>query len=371
MPVEGFELLPSDLLGVSETDAESGFQAAIYARPADGTIMVALAGTQDRTDWMTNIKQGVGLVPDQYDRAAQLVAAAKSKYGDRVVVVGHSLGGGLATYAALSNHVRAQTYNAAGLGLGARAELWLDKRLEPGRDLITHLNLSGEGLTSEPLLSNPLVSPERVGRVLEVAPPDPTPLGITDPIGWAEKRYYHDHLMEQVNRALDGSAELRPVRGPREAPVVPLCDAANAVNGAAADWLSEAADDAGDVMADAARLIAKRAAAAIGLISKVTGVSELIEGDQRVHRLAAQGRRREAVVAMSETVGAFSGAVVDAGLGVVKKAPFLGGLARGVALTEGGRSAGAAIGRAANEFFDVRDRSNSNGAQLPRDISDK
>jgi len=80
-----------------------------------------------RGDWPTNIAQGLGEhIPPQYIeaiKAAQRAASiAMEKWNGRLMIIGHSLGGGLAACAALAARktepelaLRCNTYNAAGL----------------------------------------------------------------------------------------------------------------------------------------------------------------------------------------------------------------------------------------------------------------
>lgn len=77
-------------------------------------------------DWPTNISQALGHVPPQYvhakDSAHLAAAEAMSDWNGRLMILGHSLGGGLASCAAMAAKaahpdlaVRCDTYNAADL----------------------------------------------------------------------------------------------------------------------------------------------------------------------------------------------------------------------------------------------------------------
>lgn len=77
-------------------------------------------------DWPTNISQALGGVPQQYldaiEAAHKAAEDAAKNWNGRLMILGHSLGGGLASCAALAakDHqddlqVRCNTYNAAGL----------------------------------------------------------------------------------------------------------------------------------------------------------------------------------------------------------------------------------------------------------------
>jgi hypothetical protein len=77
-------------------------------------------------DWPVNFAQGLGQVPPQYRKAIAkgLEAAdfANANYDGRLIITGHSLGGGLASAAAVAARIahpnlvlRGQTFNSAGL----------------------------------------------------------------------------------------------------------------------------------------------------------------------------------------------------------------------------------------------------------------
>ncbi|GGA84865.1 hypothetical protein GCM10011491_10560 [Brucella endophytica] len=83
--------------------------------------------TKNRGDWATNFRQGVGLETDQYDKyavrdALRAAKIAMSDWNGRLMILGHSLGGGLASLAACVAQeeypklkLGARTFNAAGL----------------------------------------------------------------------------------------------------------------------------------------------------------------------------------------------------------------------------------------------------------------
>ena len=95
-----------------------GFKAIKYQDYITGEdqYVLAFGGTDDKWDWGNNFAQGSGLLPDQYDKAIKLGREFKrdGKQG-HLVVTGHSLGGGLASAAALAGGFPADTFNAAWL----------------------------------------------------------------------------------------------------------------------------------------------------------------------------------------------------------------------------------------------------------------
>lgn len=93
--------------------------STVYERSSFRAVLVrgrktvlSLSGTDDAGDWLDNIGQGVAGVSVQYLRAVRL---AKSTAPD--VVVGHSLGGGMASYVAIYSNRRAAAINPAPLNI--------------------------------------------------------------------------------------------------------------------------------------------------------------------------------------------------------------------------------------------------------------
>jgi hypothetical protein len=101
-----------------------GFKAMVYQDYITGKdqYVLAFGGTDDNIwqleydDWRNNIKQGLGWSAPQYTAAMALGDAVGRAVGQtQLIVTGHSLGGGLASAAALVAAVHADTFNAAGL----------------------------------------------------------------------------------------------------------------------------------------------------------------------------------------------------------------------------------------------------------------
>lgn len=81
-------------------------------------IYVCFAGmTGANKHEFTNIlKTLTGYPSREMAIARKVISAYKAKYPDKqIIAVGHSMGGGLATYAAIKNHTSAVTFNAMGL----------------------------------------------------------------------------------------------------------------------------------------------------------------------------------------------------------------------------------------------------------------
>jgi Mbeg1-like len=94
----------------------TGFQAGIYS-DGRGNYVLAFAGTDFKSiaDWRANLGQGLGFNTAQYNQAVALAQDARDAFGANLAITGHSLGGGLASAAALATGSPAVTFNAAGL----------------------------------------------------------------------------------------------------------------------------------------------------------------------------------------------------------------------------------------------------------------
>ena len=102
----------------------AGFKAMVYQDYITGKDQYVLAfggtdGLSDTDDWYNNIVQGFGLgAPEQYV-AAMLIGDGLSQSdgipAGHLITTGHSLGGGLASAAAVVGGIRSDTFNAAWL----------------------------------------------------------------------------------------------------------------------------------------------------------------------------------------------------------------------------------------------------------------
>jgi Lipase (class 3) len=109
------------ILGLRQADlapSNSAFRAEVYVTGtgADTQYVVAFRGsTSDRRDWISNGQQAAGLNSDHYSRALAVGRALARNEAVPVTITGHSLGGGLASAAAIASGRDATTFNAAGL----------------------------------------------------------------------------------------------------------------------------------------------------------------------------------------------------------------------------------------------------------------
>ena len=102
-----------------KNDPNTGFRA-VALKPSDANdkrVIVAFSGSDEGKDWGDNIKQGVGLPTAQYDEAVDFANKWKASDGNNVILTGHSLGGGLASYASIRTDLHATAVNGAPLAL--------------------------------------------------------------------------------------------------------------------------------------------------------------------------------------------------------------------------------------------------------------
>jgi len=115
----GWEKLSDDQLRAAGLDpglftSRDGFAARLYRNEA-GDVVLVFDGTDPKSgrDWGNNANQFLGRQSSQYDQALLLARSVKAVYGDELVIAGHSLGGGLASYAAVATDSPAVTFNPA------------------------------------------------------------------------------------------------------------------------------------------------------------------------------------------------------------------------------------------------------------------
>ncbi|WP_315760371.1 Mbeg1-like protein [Sphingomonas sp. Y38-1Y] len=108
-----------DRLGLSPEMLEqpgSSFRARVYATGSGASTdyVVAFRGSQTGEDWKNNVQQALGLNSESYAKALE-IGKQIARSDEQVSFTGHSLGGGLASAAAVASGREAVTFNAAGL----------------------------------------------------------------------------------------------------------------------------------------------------------------------------------------------------------------------------------------------------------------
>jgi hypothetical protein len=100
-----------------QTDMTDGVKELIYFDERTGQFIIAFAGTDpgNINDWMNNFQQFAGLNADYYQQGVNLAGAIRSKYRNKVMLTGHSLGGGVAITAAVASQLPAVVFNPPSL----------------------------------------------------------------------------------------------------------------------------------------------------------------------------------------------------------------------------------------------------------------
>ncbi|MBW2713802.1 MAG: RHS repeat-associated core domain-containing protein, partial [Deltaproteobacteria bacterium] len=95
----------------------NGFRSALFSNGTD--YLMTFGGTNLSSlwkDWITtNFAQGLGFKTSQYEMAMGFAKSASDNLGTNLRFAGHSLGGGLASAAAIVTGSRATVFNASGL----------------------------------------------------------------------------------------------------------------------------------------------------------------------------------------------------------------------------------------------------------------
>ncbi|WP_053042863.1 Mbeg1-like protein [Thalassomonas actiniarum] len=150
----GLELLDAKQIpgmeGALLTSKETGFGAALFKSSVNDETMLTYRGTNNdvtgKKDWKTNFRQGTGKETAQYNQAMDLADITSSIMGNEVSIVGHSLGGGLASAGVAVSGNKGYTFNAAGLHPNT-AKRYGGLSNEDAGKLITTQAVSGEVLT--------------------------------------------------------------------------------------------------------------------------------------------------------------------------------------------------------------------------------
>ena len=154
-------------------DAERiGFGARLSRQEKGYEIVVAFRGSnapgEDEhwmQDWVVDAHQGGGGTPKQYLYGAELLSEVRRSFPDsKIIVTGHSLGGGIAAYSTvqLSNpgQLRCVTFNAAGISSMTLLALPKDSIANAAK-LITNIRSKGDPVSAIP-------GTQLVGEIFEV-----------------------------------------------------------------------------------------------------------------------------------------------------------------------------------------------------------
>jgi len=134
-------------ISVEKTDDQAGKKGILHLSfQGTGTVEDSLSA-----NLATDVAMlGMGNhVPPSLRQADKLVAAFKQiaeQTGCDLHLEGFSLGGSVATYAALRNEVKATTFNSVPLSYAAQRHIGA-KKLDRAKDLITHLGVEGDPIS--------------------------------------------------------------------------------------------------------------------------------------------------------------------------------------------------------------------------------
>jgi hypothetical protein len=150
------------------------YRSGLFINTASGQPVFVTSGTNlwSGADWYNNFAQGLGFIPPQYQQALSDGQRYVSQYPN-LIVTGHSLGGGLATFVGGMTGIPTTTFNPAGLGGGTLTQMGQDGLpLRPGQFEV--YVVEGEALTG---LSTYIGQPAPFGNI-HVLPknPDGNPL---------------------------------------------------------------------------------------------------------------------------------------------------------------------------------------------------
>jgi pimeloyl-ACP methyl ester carboxylesterase len=122
-----FEVVDPQSLGLDPAlfSSRTGFSATLFRNTLTGEYVLGFRGTDMARDHVSNVLQGIGDPSPQYFQATALARLVNDAMGvdGNLSFVGHSLGGGLASAAALATGNNAVTFNAAGLSQGEQRRI--------------------------------------------------------------------------------------------------------------------------------------------------------------------------------------------------------------------------------------------------------
>jgi hypothetical protein len=141
-------------------DETTGLDAGLYERDDAGQHQVVLCfrGSDNAMDWKADFDQALGDVPEQYHQALELAQVAmiyaSADHQGRFLLTGHSLGGGLASFAALVWQRPAVCFATAPLGAGTQQQLRLlgEEKLRAAPQLVTHFFIKGDRVPESAIL---------------------------------------------------------------------------------------------------------------------------------------------------------------------------------------------------------------------------
>lgn len=93
----------------------SSMENKVFVNRETGKPSIAYRGSTTATDWIGNLKLGLGFKDPEAEKRIQLADKVKAKYGEVDTIYGHSRGGFLAEKAGERTGAKVVTYNKATL----------------------------------------------------------------------------------------------------------------------------------------------------------------------------------------------------------------------------------------------------------------
>jgi len=180
--VSGWNGPQFEMQGFDFREGPGGLHAGVYEREQDpsrssGRMILAYRGTEPgaKDDWLTDLSNFFGLAPEAYLEAVKWAQAARCKAQQSgmndIVLTGHSLGGGLACFAALELGIPGSGFGSAALGEGLQKILKDDvpQNLARANGLVTHAFMQDDPVppltalsgTHPGLVPRPLLTPRQ------------------------------------------------------------------------------------------------------------------------------------------------------------------------------------------------------------------
>lgn len=105
-------------------DTSTGFEANICR--FNELYIICFAGSDELVDFYADIRQGLGYYEPQYFQAVNLTNILYKVSKGNMICVGHSLGGGLATFAALASNTPCIAFSSAGVAKNTIQRIGMD-----------------------------------------------------------------------------------------------------------------------------------------------------------------------------------------------------------------------------------------------------
>ncbi|ELX8378403.1 ankyrin repeat domain-containing protein [Providencia vermicola] len=106
------------------SDKATGFEAHICRM--NDLYIISFAGSNELIDFYADIRQGIGCFEPQYFQAVNLTNVLFNASKGNMICVGHSLGGGLATFASLASQTPCIGYTPAGIAKNTLRQIGMD-----------------------------------------------------------------------------------------------------------------------------------------------------------------------------------------------------------------------------------------------------